>query len=93
MAMATLATPERRGVTHVFLLEKNYSLFHIIRLSFPHHLAVDSMTHFFLSGIPSRSNPLSLFNAGIARSAVPVLANKNRLFEQYYASRGAPFPA
>jgi len=75
-----------------FLLEKNYFMENI-RLSFPHHLAVDSKAHFLLSGIPSRCNPLSLFNVGIARSAVPVLANKNWLFEQYYASRGAPFPA
>jgi len=49
------------GAVSLTFFHTQKKLFHIIRLSFPHHLAVDSMAHFFLSGILSRSNPLSLF--------------------------------
>ena len=50
-------------------------------LSFPHHLAVDSMAHFFLSGISNRSNPLLHFNVRIVRSAFLALISRFRLFE------------
>ena len=50
-------------------------------LSFPHYLAVDSTAHFFLSGIPSRSNLLLHFKVRIVQSAFLVLVNRVRSSE------------